>query len=138
MEYRECGYRLPYFMHDCYSWTIRDPNVCTAVGCYCKDGYGLNETTGLCTDRAIYMALHMPCLNLRKYRQYNILWNNFHPLLPFSTSCLHVHIISTETPGCVKLGELVVITWNADAHREYTYTLKDSSGIIIRSKSLSL
>ena len=39
MEFRECG--EPCFL-------VKIPRDCPAVGCYCKDGYMLNTTTGEC------------------------------------------------------------------------------------------
>ena len=53
---------------------------------------------------------------------------------------LHVHLLPcfnlpTETQGCTKFGSEVVITWEIDGEREYTYTVKDSSGVVKKSKS---
>ena len=39
MEFRECG--KPCGL-------VKIPRNCSAVGCYCKDGYMLNTTTGKC------------------------------------------------------------------------------------------
>ena len=41
MEFKECG--APCFPD-------KLPRDCLAAGCYCKDGYRLNLTTGLCSN----------------------------------------------------------------------------------------
>ena len=64
MEFKECG-------KPCFPTKL--PRDCLASGCYCKDDYRLNLTTGLCSnEKCGFEVPPGPPLNLSEHIMHNV------------------------------------------------------------------